>query len=50
MVIALQVILLIIIFISFIGSFTEKEPGLRRDIMLVFIASILAYIVSAVWL
>ena len=51
MVIAFQIILLVIIAVSFFEVVGEKEDGKLRDMLAgAFIASLAAFIVSVLWL
>lgn len=50
MVIAFQIILLLIIIISFIGTIGEKDKSLQEKMLVTFLASLAAFIVSVLWL
>lgn len=50
MIIAFQIILLIIIVVSFIGVLGEKDKSLQGKLLGMFFGSLIAFIVSVVWL
>lgn len=50
MVIAFQIVLLILILVSFIGTVGEKDKSLQDKLLVTFLASLAAFIVSVLWL
>lgn len=50
MVIAFQIILLVIIVISFIGVVSEKDKVLQEKLLVMFLGGLAAFIVSVFWL
>lgn len=50
MVIAFQIVLLVLIVVSFVGTVAEKDKSLQDKLLVMFLASLVAFIVSVLWL
>ncbi len=49
MVIAFQVILLITVVISFLGTIGEKDKSLQEKMLVMFMGSLATFVVSVLW-
>lgn len=50
MIIAFQIILLVVIVISFMGVVAEKNKTVKEKIIWTFLAGLVAFVVSVLWL